>query len=134
MPFFEKCPWEGPVEVELIIDERDSKPKIIEINPRLAGSLAFAIQSGINFPHIVCMAAVNEYAAEIINNYNAGMFYINLIYYLKSLFEEFNLAKNKAAYLIQILKELKRKKVGILSNKKDFPVFLAKALTGLKHN
>ena len=60
MPFFKKSLWEGPAGVQLIIDERDNKAKLIEINPRYAGSLAFPIQLGVNIPLAVCMAALNK--------------------------------------------------------------------------
>jgi len=134
MPFFKKCQWEGPVEVELIIDERDGKPKLIEINPRFAGSISFAIQCGVNFPHIICMAAVNGQGAVTPPNYDAGMFYINLSYYLKAIFKEFHLAKNKTAFLYEVFNELKQQKVGTSQDKKDFLVYLAKAWMELKHN
>jgi predicted ATP-grasp superfamily ATP-dependent carboligase len=132
MPFFEKCRWEGPVETELIIDERDSKPKLIEINPRFAGSIAFAIQCGINFPYTACMAAVNSRNYKTDSHYKSGIYYINLSYYLRSVFKEFRSVKFLSAFLYKLFKELKRKKAGMLIDKKDFPVYLAKAINELK--
>ena len=132
MPFFEKCRWEGPVEVELIIDERDGKPRLIEINPRFPGSMAFAIQCGINFPFTNCMAAINTGNFETASNYKSGIYYINFSYYLRSVIKEFRAAKNIYAIINKIFKELKQKKVGILIDKNDFPVYLAKAVKELK--
>jgi predicted ATP-grasp superfamily ATP-dependent carboligase len=132
-PFFEKCLWEGPVEVELIIDERDGKPKLIEINPRFAGSIAFAIHCGINFPYIVSMASMNRYF-ESSSNYDSGMFYINLSYYSKAVFTEYKRTKNKSKFLYQVIKELRQKKVGVSPDIGDFPVYFAKALKELKNS
>lgn len=134
LPFFNKCPWEGPVEVELIIDERDGKPKLIEINPRFAGSISFAIQCGVNFPHIICMSAMNKNYFVNASKYDAGIFYINFSYYLKAVFKEFSFAKNKINFLYQVFKELIQRKVGVLPDKRDFPVYLAKAWMELKHH
>ena len=134
MPLFKKCPWEGPIEVELIIDERDGKPKLIEINPRFAGSIAFAIQCGVNFPHTVCMDAMNKDHLVNTSNYDSGMFYINFSYYLKTILKEYSLAKSKSALLFQVFNELKQRKVGTVPDKKDFLVYLIKALMELKNN
>ena len=133
-PLFKKCLWEGPVELEIIIDERDNKPKLIEINPRFAGSIAFAIQSGVNFPLIVCMAAINNHYLEPAYNYDADKFYINLSYYLKAVLKEYKHAKNKTDFLHQVFNELKRNKVGTSPDKKDFPVYFVKAITRLKNH
>ena len=132
LPFFEKCPWEGPVEAELIIDERNGSLKLIEINPRFAGSIAFAIQCGINFPLTACRAAVSEHDFEITSNYEPGIFYINTSYYLKAILKEFRSAKSKSLFINQILKELKQKKVSTLIDRRDFPVYIAKAINELK--
>ncbi len=132
MPFFEKCRWEGPVEVELIIDERDGRPKLIEVNPRFPGSIAFAVQSGVNFPFITCMAAINDGNFNKPSSYKSGIHYINFSYYLRAVIKELRTAKIKSAFLYEIFKELKQKKVGMLIDKKDFPVYLAKAINELK--
>lgn len=126
LPFFEKCPWEGPVEIEIIIDERDGKPKIIEINPRFPGSISFPIQCGVNFPYILCMEAINR-SPESPPYYNSGMFYINYSYYLKAISKEFRIAENKISFLYKTLKELKKKKVSNYPDKKDFIFYLVKA-------
>jgi len=134
MPFFKKCPWEGPVGVQLIIDERDGKPKLIEINPRFTGSLAFAIQCGVNLPFGACIAALNRNDIATPSNYDAGKFYIHLSFYLRAILKEFSFAKNKTAFLYQIFNELRQPKVGVSLDKKDYPVYLIKALNELKHS
>ena len=130
LPFFERCKWEGPAGVQLIIDERDGRPKLIEINPRFTGSLAFAIQCGVNLPFAACLAALNRKDINS-NYYDAGKFYIHLSFYLKAIIKEFGITEKKIDLLKQIFKELSQKKVGVMIDSKDFPVYLAKAFAEL---
>jgi predicted ATP-grasp superfamily ATP-dependent carboligase len=125
LPFFKKCPWEGLVEVELIIDERDGKPKLIEINPRFAGSLLFPIKCGVNFPYITCMLAVNKKYSGPPPHFESGVFYINRTYYFRAILKEFYLTKNKLIFLNKVFKEVTRKKITTFPKKKDLLVYLA---------
>lgn len=45
--------WRGPAMVEFRVDPRDSKPRLLEINPRLWGSLNLAVTSGVDFPYLL---------------------------------------------------------------------------------
>ena len=45
--------WCGPAMVEFRIDARDNTPKLMEINPRLWGSIALHIAAGVNFPELI---------------------------------------------------------------------------------
>ncbi|MCP4666014.1 MAG: ATP-grasp domain-containing protein, partial [Deltaproteobacteria bacterium] len=45
--------WFGVAMVEFKLDLRDGVPKLMEINPRFWGSLALAIESGVNFPFLL---------------------------------------------------------------------------------
>jgi len=45
--------WYGVANVEFKIDKRDNTPRLMEVNPRLWGSLQLAIASGINFPYLL---------------------------------------------------------------------------------
>lgn len=42
--------WEGPCQVELIRDRKDKRFKLIEVNPKLWGTLELSIRAGVNFP------------------------------------------------------------------------------------
>lgn len=42
--------WRGVAMVEFKIDERTGTPHVMEVNPRLWGSLQLAIDSGVDFP------------------------------------------------------------------------------------
>lgn len=125
LPFFKICRWEGPVEVELIIDRRDKKPKVIEINPRFAGSLLFAIKSGVNFPYIACTEALKQKNCSAPPTFEAGMFYINISHYVRAVLKEFIHTKNKTDFLQKVFKYLKRKKVTTLPLKKDIFLYFA---------
>ena len=49
----ESIGWYGPANIEFKIDQRDNTPKLMEVNPRLWGSLQLAVSSGINFPYLL---------------------------------------------------------------------------------
>ncbi len=134
MPFFEKCLWEGPVEIELIIDERNGMPKLIEINPRFAGSIAFAIQCGIDFPYTLCSSAINKEKVDVSSTYKSGIFYINFSYYVKAILKEFRSSNSKIAFFFEVLIELKRRKAGMIVDKKDILVYMSKAINEFIHN
>lgn len=59
----------GVAMVEFKIDSRDGEAKLLEVNPRFWGSLALAIDAGVNFPYLLTLMAlgldfpaVNEYS------------------------------------------------------------------------
>ncbi|MFQ5586375.1 MAG: ATP-grasp domain-containing protein [Thermodesulfobacteriota bacterium] len=64
--------WVGPAMVEFKMDPRDQTPKILEINPRLWGSLNLAILSGMDFPYLLWKLAV-EGDVEPVMSYKAGL-------------------------------------------------------------
>ena len=48
----------GVAMVEFKIDSRDGKAKLLEVNPRFWGSLALAINAGVNFPYLLTLMAL----------------------------------------------------------------------------
>jgi predicted ATP-grasp superfamily ATP-dependent carboligase len=48
----------GVAMVEFKIDSRDGKAKLLEVNPRFWGSLALAINAGVNFPYLLTLVAL----------------------------------------------------------------------------
>jgi predicted ATP-grasp superfamily ATP-dependent carboligase len=46
----ESLRWNGPAQVEFKYDPRDGQYKLIELNPRLWGTLDLSIRAGMNFP------------------------------------------------------------------------------------
>ncbi len=64
--------WYGIAMVEFKVDPRDKQPKLMEINPRFWGSLALAINAGVDFPSLVYKMAMGE-AFEPVLEYEAGV-------------------------------------------------------------
>jgi len=64
--------WQGVAMVEFKVDERDNRPKLMEINGRFWGSLQLAIDSGVNFPEILAETLTKESIAPI-THYKIGV-------------------------------------------------------------
>ncbi|PKP60275.1 MAG: hypothetical protein CVT89_00160 [Candidatus Altiarchaeales archaeon HGW-Altiarchaeales-2] len=52
--------WNGPIMVEFKYDVKQNNYKLIEINPKLWGSLDLTISAGINVPEILIKLALGE--------------------------------------------------------------------------
>jgi len=52
--------WEGVAMVEFKFDQKDKEFKLMEINPKFWGSLNLAIASGVDFPYLFCLQAMNQ--------------------------------------------------------------------------
>ncbi len=92
--------WFGIAMVEYKIDPRDNKPKLMEINPRLWGSLALAIHSGVDFPYLLYRLVMDGDVKKV-SGYKLGVKCRWLlpgdIFYLLSV-------KNKLKFLPEFLK------------------------------
>jgi predicted ATP-grasp superfamily ATP-dependent carboligase len=55
----EDIEFHGVAMVEFKYDERTGKGWLIEVNPRFWGSLALAIQSGVDFPYLIYRMAID---------------------------------------------------------------------------
>ena len=64
--------WTGIAMVEFRVDSRDGRPKLLEINPRLWGSLWLAIRSGVDFPYLLYKMAVDG-DVEPLHDYRPGV-------------------------------------------------------------
>lgn len=127
LPFFRKYGWKGLAEVELKIDDRDQKVKVIEINPRVWGYLGFPILCGVNFPFICCQAAMGRTLPQNkIGCYRVGLKYLNPFAYAKAAFKEWSETAHKSDLMLRILRELQGKKVGNFLELKDIKVIIAK--------
>jgi predicted ATP-grasp superfamily ATP-dependent carboligase len=49
----EELGWHGPCQGDFIVDSQTDVPYLIDINPRLWGSLTQAIASGVDFPYLI---------------------------------------------------------------------------------
>ncbi|PKP56991.1 MAG: hypothetical protein CVT88_09510 [Candidatus Altiarchaeales archaeon HGW-Altiarchaeales-1] len=57
--------WNGPIMVEFKYDIEQNDYKLIEINPKLWGSLDLTISAGVNVPEILIKLALKEKIPEI---------------------------------------------------------------------
>lgn len=58
--FLESIGWQGPAMLEFKVDNRDGRPKLMEVNGRFWGSLQLAIDAGVDFPLILYRLATGE--------------------------------------------------------------------------
>lgn len=49
----EEIGWRGYADIDLIEDTRDGKVKIMEINPRITGSVKICFEAGVNFAKMI---------------------------------------------------------------------------------
>jgi predicted ATP-grasp superfamily ATP-dependent carboligase len=76
----QKAGWYGIAEAEFMIDPRDGTPMLLEINPRFWGSVQLAIQSGVDFPHLLYRIARGE-RVEAVHQYKVGQMCRQLLPY-----------------------------------------------------
>jgi predicted ATP-grasp superfamily ATP-dependent carboligase len=70
----EALDWNGPTQIEYKYDPRDGKYKLIEINPKLWGTLDLSIKTGMNFPGMIRDILLDKKVAK--NTYPTGVRYI----------------------------------------------------------
>ncbi len=70
----EALKWHGPAQIEFKFDERDGKYKLIEINPKLWGTLDLSIKAGVDFPGMIRDALLGRAPARE-PTYEAGLRY-----------------------------------------------------------
>ncbi len=78
--------WNGLLMIEFIFDERDNKYKVIEINPRMWGSILLSEYCSANFlvKYIELCVGRSKIENSAINNYNIRwIFPYDLFYFLK---------------------------------------------------
>jgi predicted ATP-grasp superfamily ATP-dependent carboligase len=72
LKIMDKLKWYGVVEIEFMVDKRDGKPKVMEINPRFWNSLHMAYLAGIDFPWLLYQIAQQGDVEEGFD-YRAGL-------------------------------------------------------------
>jgi predicted ATP-grasp superfamily ATP-dependent carboligase len=99
--------WHGVAMVEFRIDNRDKKPKLMEINPRFWGSLSLAIESGVDFPYLLYKMVV-EGDVNPVTKYKKGVkcrWLEGDIYRLASAFTGTYIKTSQKPNKLRILKE-----------------------------
>lgn len=69
---FSHLGWQGVAMAEFRIDPRDGEPKLLEVNPRLWGSLALSVFAGVEFPYLMYRLAVDGAPGEMLD-YDVGV-------------------------------------------------------------
>jgi predicted ATP-grasp superfamily ATP-dependent carboligase len=64
--------WHGVCMMEFKLDARDGVPRLMEINPRFWGSLALAIDAGVDFPWLLYALAAGAPPAPV-TSYRLGV-------------------------------------------------------------
>lgn len=68
----EEFGWEGVAMVEFKVSDESGEPYLMEVNPRLWGSLQLAIDAGVDFPTLMVRAALGE-AVPASLTYSSGV-------------------------------------------------------------
>jgi predicted ATP-grasp superfamily ATP-dependent carboligase len=63
--------WNGLIGFEYIISDADNTPQLIDVHPRIYGSIEHALVSGIDFPDMLFKKALNE-EFELPSDYEEG--------------------------------------------------------------
>ena len=84
--------WSGFANIDLRYDEKDNSFKILELNPRIWGTLYGSLFAGVNFPYQYCMTSLNIKSEPSKMNYIKFLTLEGILYSLKkNIFFMFNL-------------------------------------------
>lgn len=92
--------WNGLIGFEYIISDTDTTPQLIDVHPRIYGSIEHAVVSGIDFPYMLFKKALNEQfdlpadyqegrefqwliTGKLINSFKTGACFEAIKYYYK---------------------------------------------------
>lgn len=83
----EKIGWRGYADIDLIQDPRDKVAKVMEINPRITGSVKICYAAGVNFSKLILQDFKGETVDEAFNtNFGVQLRYMHtdILWFLKS--------------------------------------------------
>lgn len=83
----EKIGWKGYADIDLIQDPRDDTAKVMEINPRITGSVKICYAAGVNFSKLILQDFNGEEVEEAFNtNFGLQMRYMHtdVLWFIKS--------------------------------------------------
>lgn len=79
--------WKGAADVDFIVDARDKKVKILEINPRVTAGIKIGFAAGIDFADLHLKLALGKEIPEI-SNYRTGVycrnFFLEILWFIYS--------------------------------------------------
>jgi carbamoylphosphate synthase large subunit len=113
LPLFVAVGWQGPADAEFKIDAESGEARLLEINGRFTGALAFSIACGVNFPALFCDGATGTARpCGLTPKYSEGVVYWNPRIYLKSLMQDWQTSANRWAAIKHGLGQARGRKVG----------------------
>jgi len=78
--------WRGYADIDLIQDPRDGVAKVMEINPRITGSVRIAFDAGVDFAEMIVKSLLDEPVGEVA--YEVGrqlrFFHKDLLWFIRS--------------------------------------------------
>lgn len=83
----EQIGWRGYADIDLIQDPRDGMAKVMEINPRITGSVKICYAAGVNFSKLILQDYKGEEVEKAFNtNYGVQLRYMHtdILWFLKS--------------------------------------------------
>lgn len=83
----EKIDWKGYADIDLIQDPRDNIAKVMEINPRITGSVKICYAAGVNFSKLILQDYKRETVDEAFNtNFGVQLRYMHtdVLWFVKS--------------------------------------------------
>lgn len=133
LPIFETLRWRGAADAEFKIDETTGEAKLLEINGRFTGALAFSTACGVNFPKLVCDAVRGKSAqSDLVPRYQEGVLYWNPHLFVKSVWTDWRTSGYRWHKITEALSQVTGKKVGNLWRLDDPAPFFGKALIACK--
>lgn len=82
-----KMNWYGYADIDLIQDPRDGIAKIMEVNPRVTGSVKIALTAGVDFAYMLYKLATDEEVPSYCN-YKTGVYLrylpLDILWFLES--------------------------------------------------
>lgn len=79
--------WRGYADIDLIQDPRDGVAKIMEINPRITGSVKICYEAGVNFSKLIMQDYLGEPVDRMFNeNFDTYLryFHKDILWFIKS--------------------------------------------------
>ena len=129
LPIFETLKWRGAADAEFKIDEATGEAKLLEINGRFTGALAFSTACGVNFPKLVCDAAIGKSTpSDLVPRYREGILYWNPKSFAKSVWADWRKSGCRWRTVSDALSQVKGKKVSTLWQFDDPAPILGKTL------
>jgi NAD(P)-dependent dehydrogenase (short-subunit alcohol dehydrogenase family) len=125
LPLLQELRWQGPVDVEVKLDARDGRARMLEINPRFSGAIAFPIGCGIDMAERFCRAALGETLPEQpAGAYPADVAHLDPLRWLQAAMAQ----RHEPGNLGRILDELRSPRIPGLLRLSDPGAWLGKVL------